>query len=246
MNKLFLFISLSLSLFLNAQTNNLPKSVGYVNDFAGLLKSEEISELNKNLKTYEDSTSTQIAIVIESTLNGSDEFNRSLAFAREWQIGQAGKNNGVLIYFVIQERKIFIQTADKTQGVLTDYLSKLIIEKSILPSFRNGDYYQGLVNGVTSIQQALVGEFKPDSNEKKPRKFPFLMVILIIVILFIMISRNNRNNGGGINRRGIYPFPLGGGWMGGGGFGGGGSSGGGWGGFGGGGGFNGGGAGGSW
>ncbi|MDP2175854.1 MAG: TPM domain-containing protein [Bacteroidota bacterium] len=246
MSKWLLTTVLFFSLLLNAQNNNIPKSIGYVNDFAGILKTEEISNLNANLKAYEDSTSTQIAIVVEQSLNGSDEFNRSMAFAREWQIGQAGKNNGVLIYFVIEERKIFIQTADKTQGILTDYLSKLIIEKSILPSFKQGDYYGGLLNGITSIQQALVGEFKPDAKTKKSEKFPVFLVLLIIVILFLIISRNNRNNGGGINRRGIYPLPMGGGWMGGGGFGGGGSSGGGWGGFGGGGGFNGGGAGGSW
>jgi uncharacterized protein len=241
MNKLILGLCLLIGLTLNAQNKSIPPNSGYVNDFAGILKTEEVATLNANLRAYDDSTSTQIAIVIEKTLNGRDEFNRSLDFAREWKVGQAGKNNGVLIYFVIEERKIFIQTADQTQGVLTDYLSKLIIEKSILPSFKQGDYYGGLVNGVTSIQQALVGEFKPDAKKNKSEKFPVFLVLLIIVVLFLLVSRNNKNNGGGIGRRGVYPFPMGGGWMGGGG-----SSGGGWGGFGGGGGFNGGGAGGSW
>jgi len=242
--KLFiLFFALSQISF--AQ-DNIPPNSGYVNDFAKILKPDEVATLNQLLKDYSDSTSTEIAIAIESNLNGNDAMSRSLDISRAWQIGQKDKNNGVLLYIAIEDRKIFIQTADQTQGVLTDYLSKLIIEKSILPEFKKGNFYAGIYNGVVSIQEALRGEFKADSKKSKsPLKFLFMLLILLIVI--IIISRNN-NGGGGISRRGAYPLGGGmwGGGMWGGGGGGGGSSGGGWGGFGGGGGFNGGGAGGSW
>lgn len=244
---LFLFL-----VFSNASIaqENIPRNSGYVNDFAKVLNPDEAATLNQILKDYSDSTSTEIAIAIESNLNGNDVMSRSLDIARAWQIGQKDKNNGVLLYIAIEDKKIFIQTADQTQGVLTDYLSKLIIEKSILPEFKKGNYYAGIYNGVVSIQEALRGEFKADTKKSKKNQSKFLVFLLILLVIFIIISRNN-NGGGGINRRGAYPLGGGlwGGMMGGGmwGGGGGGSSGGGsWGGFGGGGGFNGGGAGGSW
>lgn len=228
--------------------NNIPSNSGYVNDYANILKPEEVNFLNQLLKDYSDSTSTEIAIAIENSLNGNDAMTRSLEISRAWQIGQKDKNNGVLLYIAIEDKKIFIQTADQTQGVLTDYLTKLIIEKSILPEFKRGNYYSGIYNGILSIQQALVGEFSADNPKSKGSPIKFLLFLLIILIIIIVLSRNN-NGGGGISRRGAYP--LGGGMWGGGmwgGSGGGsfGGGGGGWGGFGGGGGFNGGGAGGSW
>jgi uncharacterized protein len=228
--------------------DNIPTNSGYVNDFAKILNRDEVATLNQLLKDYSDSTSTEIAIAIESNLNGNDVMSRSLDIARAWQIGQKDKNNGVLLYIAIEDKKIFIQTADQTQGVLTDYLSKLIIEKSILPEFKKGNYYGGIYNGVISIQEALQGEFKADSKKPKKNQSRFFVFLLILFVIIMLISRNN-NGGGGINRRGAYPLGgglLGGSMMGGGMWGGGSSGGGSWGGFGGGGGFNGGGAGGSW
>lgn len=246
MNKLillFVFCFSFLSPFAQNE-NTVPNYKGFVNDFANVLTPEEVQGLNQFLLSYEDSTSTQIAVCIEKSLNGRDEFNRSLEIVRTWKVGQAGVNNGVLIYIAIEERKIFIQTADKTQGVLTDYETSFIIKNSISPEFKKGNYYQGISNGIVDIISVLGGEFNKSQKPSKGSIVPIIIFLVLIFIVVFIISRNNKNNGGGLSRRGFYPFPMGGGggsW--GGGSGGGGGS---WGGFGGGGGFNGGGAGGGW
>lgn len=247
------FLGLFLGLFLQcssfAQSNaELPSIINYVNDFADVLSDEQEQALNAKIKAIKDSTVTEIAIVTESSLNGQDAFDRSLDYARTYKVGGEGVNSGVLIYIAIQDHAIFIQTADKTQGALTDYITKLIIERSMKPEFRAGNYYQGLDNAVESIGETLNGEFDPGKIKKKSKPIanPLIMLVIIIVVL-IVLSKFGGGKNGGINRGGGYFWPwmfMGGG--GGGGFGGGGSSGGGFGGFGGGGGFNGGGAGGSW
>lgn len=243
MRNLFLIaFAFLFSFAINGQ--DIPKPTLPANDYANILQPSELASLNKVLIDYQDSTTNQIAICIEKSLNGRDEFSRSLAIARAWGIGEAGKNNGVLIYLSIDDRKAFIQSADKTQGVLTDYITRLIIEKSLVPELKQGNYYQGLLNTVESIQQVLAGEFD-NTKAKKPRSvLSIIIFFIVIVIVMSLLSRGNKNNGGGINRGGVYPFPFP--MMGGGGFGGGGGGGSSWGGFGGGGGFNGGGAGGSW
>lgn len=231
-----------------AQNNSaVPGFVNYVNDFADVLSAEQEQLLNAKIKAIKDSTVTEIAIVTEASLNGQAAFDRSLAFARQYKVGGEGVNSGVLIYIAIQDHAIFIQTADKTQGALTDYITELIIEKSMKPEFRSGNYFQGLDNAVESISEVLKGEFDPGKIKKrqKPKANPLIMLVVIIVVL-IVLSKFGGGRNGGVSRTGGYLLP----WMflggGGGGFGGGGSSGGGFGGFGGGGGFNGGGAGGSW
>lgn len=226
---------------------DVPAYIDYVNDFADVLSDQEEQVLNSKIKAIKDSTVTEIAIVIESNLNGQSEFDRSLAFARAYKVGGEGVNSGVLIYVAINDRKTFIQTANGTQGELTDYISSLIIDRSMKPEFRAGNYYEGLDNAVESVGQTLNGEFDPSRLKKKskPESNPLIMLVIIMFVL-IVLSKFGGGKNGGINRGGGYLLPwmlLGGG--GGNGFGGG-SSGGGFGGFGGGGGFNGGGAGGSW
>ena len=226
---------------------DVPAYIDYVNDFADVLSTEQEQALNAKIKAIKDSTVTEIAIVTEASLDGKATFDRSLAFARAYKVGGEGVNSGVLIYISVQDRAIFIQTADKTQGALTDYISELIIERSMKPAFRAGNYYEGLDNAVESIGQTLNGELDPSKLKKKskPESNPLIMLVIIMFVL-IVLSKFGGGKNGGINRGGGYLLPwmlLGGG--GGSGFGGG-SSGGGFGGFGGGGGFNGGGAGGSW
>jgi uncharacterized protein len=68
-----------------------------VNDFAGMLKSEEVNMLEQKLVAFDDSTSTQIAIVIVPSLGGYDKADYSQRLGEKWGVGQKGKNNGVLI-----------------------------------------------------------------------------------------------------------------------------------------------------
>lgn len=250
-NKWLLGILICLLVQVSSYAQNsaeVPAYINYVSDFANVLSDQEEQALNAKIKEIKDGTVTEIAVVTEATLDGKSAFDRSLAFARAYKVGGAGVNSGVLIYIAIQDRAIFIQTADKTQGALTDYISKLIIERSMKPEFRAGNYYQGLDNAVESIGQTLRGEFDPSKFKKKqkPLANPLIMLVIIIVVL-IILSKFGGGKNGGINRGGGYflPWMFMGGGGGSGGFGGGGS-GGGFGGFGGGGGFNGGGAGGDW
>jgi len=230
----------------SAQGAEIPPYVNYVNDFADVLSADEEQRLNTKIKMISDSSATEMAVVIEGSLNGLDEFDRSLDFARTYKVGAKGMNTGVLIYIAIKEHKIFIQTADKTQGALTDYVTKLIIDNSMKPEFRAENYYQGIDNAVESIYKVLKGEFDPGKVEKKKKGSSLKFIFFVIVIILIILSRLGGGSNGGFGRGGGYFLPgmlLGGGGRG---WGGGGSSGGGFGGFGGGGGFNGGGAGGSW
>ncbi len=251
-------ISLSLILLflgLNALQAQAPpiqkKYSGFVNDFSSppTLSSSEINLLNTKLRNYEDSTSTQIAVVIENTLNGRDPVERGTQYAREWGVGKKGNNNGVVIYIARNDRKYHILPANATQGKLTDGITGQIGRDYMVPAFKQGNYYQGINNSIDALMYALSDEFTND-GEQAP-EIPFWVMLLLIVLIIIILSKiNNGGNQRGYRRGGTYWFPNAGSswptsnWGGGSSnWGGGGSS---WGGFGGGGGFDGGGAGGSW
>lgn len=235
-----------------AQKQIPPKSDRLVNDFAGMLSSGELETLENKLVAYNDSTSTQIAIVIERSLEGDDAFDYTIRLAEAWGIGREGKDNGVLIYIAQDDRKVRIQTGYGMEGFLTDAMSKRIIENVIVPNFRGGQYYKGLDRATELIIQLGSGEFTSDEiSGMGEGKIPVgLVIFIIILIIVVIIVLSNMGGGGGYYRGGKYDDHRGGGWIifGPGSGGGGGWSGGGGGGFGGfgGGSFGGGGAGGSW
>ena len=262
---LFLFLSFSFGLEAK-EIPPRPNPPKLVNDFAGVLNRAEVNGLERRLVAYADSTSTQIAVVIENSLEGDDVFEYSFRLAEAWGIGTAGKDNGMLIYIAIQDRKLFIHVGPGLQGVVTDGMTKHVIENIISPNFKSQKYYNGLYRGTNALQKMAEGEFKntnPRGGRRSAGGFPFeILIFLAIIIFFIWMNQrgdDGSDDGGGYyrggkydyNRRGrgggwiFFPGSFGGGGSGGFGGGGGGFGGGGFGGFGGGG-FDGGGAGGSW
>ena len=224
-----------------------PNPPRLVNDFAGLLKPDEAATLEAKLDTYNDSTSTQIAIVTMKSVGEYDVSDYAQRLAQKWQIGQKGKNNGILILITTEPHKIWIATGYGMEGTVPDATAKEITDKVIKPAFKNGEYYKGLDNATTVIIKLASGEYKGDiGNDNGGGGLPAVIIFVLVFFFFlfrILFSRPRYNNfssrGHGIGG-GIW-----GGGFGGGGFGGGGSGGGGFGGFGGGS-FGGGGAGGDW
>jgi uncharacterized protein len=224
------------------------KSTKLVNDYANILSSSQRSALEQKLVAYFDSTSTQIAVVIENSLDGDDLFDYSQRLATSWGIGEKGKNNGILIYAAIQDRKLRIHVGYGMEATITDALTTRIRTQHMNPYFKQGQYYEGFDEGTTIIMQAASGEYVNDRPKGGKGKFPWSTLIIIVIVIIVFMSKGGRGGrGGGRGLAGpIFWGTLGsGGFNGGGGGGFGGGGGGGFGGFGGGG-FGGGGSGGSW
>jgi uncharacterized protein len=251
--------------FNRAYSQNIPERPNpprLVNDFAGMLNTQEVSMLEQKLVAFDDSTSTQIVILTVPTLDGYDKADYAQRVGQKWGVGQKDRNNGVLILVkpktADSRGEVQITTGYGLEGAIPDLLSGEIVDREILPSFRDGNYFEGLDKATSTMMSLARKEFSASDYHNKAQKssgknIPFGLVIFIVVIIIAMVSRGS----GGSNNRHIstggLPFWMlmgmmnsgrgsGGSW---GGFSGGSSSGGGFGGFGGGS-FGGGGAGGSW
>lgn len=242
MRKVLIALVVVIGIASQAFAGNIPaKPNTLVNDYAGVLSSSERSNLERMLVAYDDSSSNQIAIVIESNLpEGEEPFTRSVDIAEGWGIGNAQNDNGVLIYIALNDRKMYIQIGRGLEGAIPDALAGRIIDYEIKPRFKQQQYYEGLMAGSIAVMKAAAGEYKA-KNRKKKGEIPGWLMIVIIIIILIVLSIGRRMGGGmGTFGRGGYMGGFGGGgWSSGGGGGGG------FGGFGGGS-FGGGGAGGSW
>jgi uncharacterized protein len=218
-----------------------------VNDFSNVLTPDQKQALENKLDIFNDSTSTQIAVVTIPSLGDYDISDYSVKLGRAWGIGGKQFNNGVLLLICTDpgSHKLFIATGYGIEGALPDITCKQIIDDVITPSFKGGDYYRGINEGTDAIIQATKGEYKAPAGDSD-QGFSFGKIFFLIIIIIIVLSILSRGGGsgfGGFLGGMLLGNMLGGGGRGG--WGGGGSSGGGFGGFGGGS-FGGGGAGGSW
>lgn len=256
---IWLLVFLLFPAFLQAQDGipDAPNPPRLVNDFAGALSAGDRETLEQKLRAYNDSTSTQFAIVIVRSYNGYDRADYTFQLANKWKIGQKEKNNGLLITVAIDDRKYFIATGYGLEGSVPDAIARRIGENYLKPNFRENNYYQGLDEATTYLASLPAGEFKADKNRSDNDGGGSWVVILVLFFLFFgvvlpIINEIRRKGGGGGGRRGgggfgstVPPFVIFGSGGSSSGWGGGGSSGGGFGGFGGGS-FGGGGAGGDW
>ena len=252
------------------------RPAGPVLDQAGLLTEPQRFDLERKLTDFNQRSGRALVVATVKSLGGREIEPYATQLGRQWGIGDAEEDTGVLLLVAPAERKVWIATGYGADDYLTDAMSGVIIRNDILPRFKAGDMAGGIAAGTDAIIRQL--ELPPEEAAKRVREvererpsgergFSLIPMIFIIVIFFMLIGGISKAAGGGRRYRshrrggGIDPVVIlwgldalsrasrgrgGGGGFGG--FGGFGGGGGGGGGFGGfgGGSFGGGGAGGSW
>ena len=226
-----------------------PSPPRLVNDLANLMQPGEADALERKLVAYNDSTSSQIAVVTVSSLEGDEIANYAQKLYQSWGIGQKENNNGILILVAEKEHVARIQTGYGLEGAVPDAIAKRIISNTMVPAFRQNQYYAGLDRATDQLIALAKGEYKADPEDVQPRRGrrssgsgpPFWLIIGVLVLIFVLLrkrggggGRGNRGFGGGFIPPVLFGGALGGGFGGGGGGGFGGGGGGGFGGFGGG------------
>src|SRR5262249_12673284 len=225
---------------------DFPALTGRVVDQAGVMSAQSKSDIEAKSKTLEDKSGIQLVVATVKSLQGSDIETYANQLFRSWKLGEAKKNNGVLLLVAPNERKVRIEVGYGLEGTLTDALSSVIISSAIIPRFKTKDFSGGIERGVDGIISVLSGdraEWQPKVNVRPESKgedidkvFPILFTILLIFFIWYLIRNagSGRPPGPG-SRSGPIIFP--GGWGGSSDWGGGGGGGGFGGGFSGGGGF---------
>lgn len=130
-----------------------PEPTGFVNDFDNIFTPDQILALENRLQEYEEQTSNQIAVVTVNSIEPYDEIQwYATDLANHWGIGNKERENGLLILLNKNQREIWISTGLGTEKILTDKIVKNIIDSTIIPDFKKGSYYDGIVKGVEEIK----------------------------------------------------------------------------------------------
>ena len=217
----------------HAADPKFPELTGRVVDNAGLLNAEQVRKLTIDLEALETKSTDQVVVVTLPSLQGFpiEEFGYKLG--RHWGIGQEGKDNGVLLIIAPTERKVRIEVGRGLEPLLTDALTKLIIENGILPRFKSGDFPGGIRAGVRDIVAVLTGDAEelkvrarqsPQQTDQLVTFFIVAIWLAIFAIVLWSIIRSAKQNTKQSKGRKSKKDRDSGGWT----WGSGGSSGGGW------------------
>ena len=215
--------------------DNFPPLSGRVVDSASVLSEQTRSALESKLSDLETKSGIQFVVATVPSLGGQEIEPYANNLFRFWKLGEAKKNNGLLLLVAPTEHRVRIEVGYGLEGTLTDALSKVIIVNAMAPKFKAGDFNGGIARGVDDIVTVLTTDSsewqaKPQfraADQPAPAD-TWILIILFVVIFFILVRYGKHSNAGGVIFMGTgRGGGFGGGGFGGGGFGGGGFSGGG-------------------
>jgi len=171
-----------------------------VNDFTGILSEGQFIQLERKLRAYNDSTSTQIVVALVKSLNGLTKEEFADLLAEKWGVGQQNKDNGVVILVKPKYRdekgEARISVGYGLEGAIPDAISKRIVDKEMIPSFKGGDYYTGIDKAASTIMALAAGEYTADQYKAATKGNPLGLAIpiIIILIIFFIMRRNSGNH----------------------------------------------------
>jgi uncharacterized protein len=212
-----------------------PALTGRVVDQAGVIPAAARQALEARLEDLEDKSGIQLVVATVKSLQGGDVETFANQLFRAWKLGEAKKNNGVLLLVAPAERKVRIEVGYGLEGTLTDALAQVIIASAMVPRFKADDYPGGIERGVDGIISVLTTDAEEWHAKTRVRPeeqqslfdllFPILLFLVIVFVFRHMVGSAQGpsvGSGRGRGRTIFIPYggpswgPTSGGWGGGG------------------------------
>lgn len=190
-----------------AAAQSFPKPTGRVNDFANVIDPATEAAIDQQLDLLEQKTSSEIAVVTVSSLQGISVEEYANKLFKEWGVGQAKQDNGVLVLVAPNDRAMRIEVGYGLEGVLPDGLAGEVIRDQFTPKFKSNDYSGGIKDGVDRVVQIVekhqvltpeeLAKFNQGSGDDKV--LPFIIIPffgLFVTIGFTMLGLGLRSKAG--------------------------------------------------
>ncbi len=160
MKKLFFLMACAFFLVRPVSAEVIPKPEGWINDYAHVISAEYQKKLEALISELESKTSAEIAVVTVKSIAPHDEVGYARLLFDNWKIGKKGRDNGVLVFLAVDERRWRIETGYGVEGILTDGRCGEIGRNVMVPIFKQGNYGEGLYSGVAAIASLIARDSK--------------------------------------------------------------------------------------
>ena len=140
----------------------IPALTGHVVDTTGTLDASQKASLELKLTALETAKGSQVVVLIVPTVQPEDISSYANRVGNAWKIGRKDVGDGVLLVVAKEDRKVRIEVAKTLEGAIPDLAAKRIINESITPRFKTGDYAGGLSAAVDQLTARIKGEALPE------------------------------------------------------------------------------------
>lgn len=170
----------------SAEEVAIPALTARVTDLTGTLTAEQRATLEAKLQTLQTQKGSQIAVLFVPTTKPEAIEQYSIRVVDQWKLGRKKIDDGVLLLIAKDDHKLRIEVGYGLEGALPDAIAKRIIAEDITPHFKQGDYYGGIVAGITRIDAVIQGEALPSPPQKSngntavENYLPFLIFLALI------------------------------------------------------------------
>jgi uncharacterized protein len=184
----FLAVLLLLTLLTVQAALPLPELNSRVTDETGTLSDYEIQLLENKLKLLEDSTGSQIVVVMIPSTGSESIEEYSIRLAEQWKIGRKGVDDGIILLIAKNDRKLRIEVGYGFEGALPDAVAARIINEIITPDFRNGDFADGIRAGTDALIRIAYGESFALPPSAKPSGSGISDILILIIFLISAVA----------------------------------------------------------
>jgi uncharacterized protein len=175
----------------------IPALSAHVTDETGTLADDQRASLEQTLQAFETKKGSQISVLMVPTTAPETIEQYSLRVVEQWKLGRKNVDDGVLLIIAKNDRTLRIEVGYGLEGALTDATSSRIINETIVPRFRQGDYYGGVAAGVDGIMRVVDGEPLPAPDQRASgstqlgRYLPVLFVLTLVAggVLRVLLGR---------------------------------------------------------
>ncbi|MCF6366470.1 MAG: TPM domain-containing protein [Bacteroidales bacterium] len=188
------YLFLNITNFISAQTIPIPELKSPVTDLTETLSQIEIIQLENKLLNFEKDSSRQIAVLMLPTTGEESIEEYSIRLAEKWEIGSAENDDGIILLIAKNDRKLRIEVGYGLENKITDADAEYIIDNIITPEFKNGNFYNGIYNGIDAISESIKGNINIQETfvelkvKEKPEKETKDVSMLWYVTAIILMS----------------------------------------------------------
>lgn len=149
-----------------AGLQNIPGYSSRVVDTVGLLQPDEKARLEQKLQAFEERKGSQVAVLIVATTQPEEIEQYSIRVADAWKPGRKGVDDGAILIVAKQDRRMRVEVGRGLEGALTDLVSRRVIDETVRPAFRAGEFGAGIEAGVDRMIGVIDGEPLPPPDPR--------------------------------------------------------------------------------
>jgi uncharacterized protein len=124
-----------------------PKQKGWLNDFEKIFQKEQVYSLEKILSDFQEKKNKQIVIVTIKSYEPYTDFQKfTVDLGNHWNL----ESNTILVVFSKGQRNVGLSISKNTKGI-SDEEAQMVVAEKIIPDFKKGNYYQGIIKGITNL-----------------------------------------------------------------------------------------------